>query len=175
MNISRRILRSASLILATLVGSASALAAQGVTTGAVTGTVRDAAGAPVEGAQIQVINRATGFRAGGVTRSNGLYYVQGLEVGGPYTVRARRIGFEPVEKNDVIVSLSQATRVDLSLNAAATQLQGVQITASAATTEISPTKQGPSTQISDTVLQAIPNLSRNITDLLKLTPQVSRS
>jgi len=175
MNISRRILRGASLIVATLVGSAPALAAQGVTTGAVTGTVRDAQGAPVEGAQIQVINRATGFRAGGVTRSNGLYYVQGLEVGGPYTVRARRIGFEPVERNDVIVTLSQATRVDLSLTAAATQLQGVQIVASAATTEISPTKQGPSTQISDTILQAIPNLSRNVTDLLKLTPQVSRS
>jgi hypothetical protein len=175
MNISRRILRSASLIVATLVGSASALAAQGVTTGAVTGTVRDAQGAPVEGAQIQVINRATGFRAGGVTRSNGLYYVQGLEVGGPYTVRARRIGFEPVEKNDIIVTLSQATRVDLTLNAAATQLQGVQVIASAATTEISPTKQGPSTQVSDTVIQAIPNLARNVTDLVKLTPQVSRS
>ena len=98
------------MIVAALIGSAPALVAQGVTTGAVTGTVRDAAGAPVEGAQIQVINRATGFRSGGVTRSNGLYYVQGLEVGGPYTVRARRIGFEPVERTDVIVSLSQATR-----------------------------------------------------------------
>ena len=175
MNISRRILRGASLIVATLVGSASALTAQGVTTGAVSGTVRDAQGNPVEGAQIQVINRATGYRAGGITRANGLYYVQGLEVGGPYTVRARRIGFEPVEKTDIIVTLSQATRVDLSLNAAATQLQGVQITASAATTEISPTKQGPSTQISDTIIQAIPNLARNVSDLVKLTPQVSRS
>ena len=64
----------------------SRLAAQGVTTGAISGTVTDAAGKPVENAQVQITNRNTGFRSGALSRANGYYYVQGLEVGGPYTV-----------------------------------------------------------------------------------------
>src|SRR5438270_790419 len=47
------------------------LLAQGVTTGAVSGTVTDAAGKPVESAQVQVVNRSTGFRSGSSTRANG--------------------------------------------------------------------------------------------------------
>ena len=70
---------------------------------------------PVEGAQVQIINRSTGYSSAATTRSNGLYLVAGLEVGGPYTVRVRRLGFQPVERNDIAVSLSQTTRVDIQL------------------------------------------------------------
>jgi hypothetical protein len=174
MNIPRWTRRVAVAVAAVAVG-ALRLAAQGVTTGAITGTVTDAQGAPVEGAQVQVQNRSTGYRSSTMTRSTGLYYVQGLEVGGPYTVTVRRIGFEPVTRNDIVVTLSQATRVDIQMAAAAAQLSAVQVTAGATTAEISPTKQGPSTQVSDTLITRIPNLSRNFTDLVKLTPQVSRS
>ena len=54
--------------------------AQGVTTGAIAGTVSDAAGRPVENAQVQITNRSTGYRSGSLSRANGYYYVQGLEV-----------------------------------------------------------------------------------------------
>src|SRR4030081_911350 len=101
--------------------------AQGVTTGAVSGTVSNDQGQPVESAQIEVLNRATGSRTGGTTRSDGRYYIQGLEVGGPYTVTARRIGFTPRDSNNVYVPLGQNARVDLSMNTQATQLAGVQI------------------------------------------------
>jgi hypothetical protein len=95
------------------------LAAQGVTTGAIGGTVTDAQGQPVEGAQVQVVNRSTGFSSGSLTRANGSYLVQGLETGSAYTVRVRRIGFEPMERTDVRVSLSQTTRIDFQLSAQA--------------------------------------------------------
>src|SRR5919202_1650360 len=68
--------------------------AQGVTTGAIAGTVTDEAGRPIGGVQIRVQNKATGFTAGALTREDGRYRVQNLEVGGPYSVTARRRGVQ---------------------------------------------------------------------------------
>jgi outer membrane receptor for ferrienterochelin and colicin len=151
----------------------SRLVAQGVTTGAIAGTVTDAQGQPVEGAQVQIINRSTGFTAGSNSRATGYYLVQGLETGGPYTVRVRRIGFQPVDRNDIRVNLSQTTRVDIQLTPQATQLAGVTINAAPA--EISATNQGTKTTISDSVIQRLPTTTRNLTDFIRLTPQVSAS
>src|SRR5689334_10397750 len=128
---------AAALTLALTLSLPTQLAAQGVTTGAIAGTVTDAQGQPVEGAQVQIINRSTGFTAGSTTRATGYYLVQGLETGGPYTVRVRRIGFQPVDRNDIRVNLSQTTRVDIQLTPQATQLAGVTINAAPA--EISAT------------------------------------
>jgi hypothetical protein len=159
-----------------LAGSAAHLLAQGTTTGAVTGTITDPQGQPIVGAQVQIINRQTGYSSAATTRAGGLYFVQGLEVGGPYTVRVRRIGFEPAERHDVVVALSQTTRIDMQLSAAAQRLSGVEIRASGlAAQDISPTKQGVSTQVSDTLIARIPLLNRSFTDLAKLAPQVTRS
>src|SRR5947208_11312696 len=102
---SPRWMLSAATMLSLVLLIPATLAAQGVTTGAISGTVSDAVGKPVESAQVQVVNRSTGFRSGSATRANGYYYVQGLEVGGPYTVTVRRIGYQQAERNGVTVSL----------------------------------------------------------------------
>ncbi|HYD52736.1 MAG TPA: TonB-dependent receptor [Gemmatimonadaceae bacterium] len=172
MRIPRWMLR-ASVVFGLAAGLPAVLAAQGVTTGAIGGTVTDPQGQPVEGAQVQVINRSTGFSSGSLTRSNGSYLVQGLEVGSAYTVRIRRIGFEPVERTDVRVSLSQTTRVDVQLSQQAVQLGAVQVTAGPA--ELSATNQGTKTTVSDTAIQRLPSLNRNLTEFIRLTPQVSSS
>src|SRR5206468_4409473 len=65
--------------LALVTGASARLLAQGVTTGAVSGTVTDPSGGPIEGAQVQLRNSKTGFSAGGITRSNGQYNIQGVE------------------------------------------------------------------------------------------------
>ena len=172
MRISRRTLAALALVGLAVIPAAR-LAAQGVTTGAIGGTVTDPAGKIVEAVQIQVVNTQTGFTTGTITRANGTYLVQNLEVGGPYTVRARRIGFEPAERTGVFVGLSQTFKVDLQLQAATVQLNTVVVQASPF--EMSPTNQGTKTTISDTVIQRLPTLSRNLTDFIRLTPQVSAS
>src|SRR2546430_17417660 len=65
--------------MALVTGASARLLAQGVTTGAVSGTVTDQSGAPIEGAQVQLRNAKTGFRAGGITRSTCQYRMQGAE------------------------------------------------------------------------------------------------
>ena len=67
-------------VSALLFSSAGSLSAQGVTTGAVSGTITNNQGQPIESAQIEVVNRATGSRSGTISRSDGRFYIQGLEV-----------------------------------------------------------------------------------------------
>ncbi|MDP3971643.1 MAG: TonB-dependent receptor, partial [Candidatus Nanopelagicales bacterium] len=145
--------------------------AQGVTTGAITGTVTDPQGQPVPLADVRVVNRSTGFSTGTRTRPNGLYLVQGLEVGGPYTVTIRAIGFQPFTRDGVDVRLSEATRVDARLAAQAVELAAVTI-AGERTADFSPTRQGVGVQISDTLVNRVPTFSRDFVDQLKLAPQV---
>ena len=115
------------LVIAVLAGRATSLSAQGITTGAIAGTVTNEQGAPLEGIQIQVIQNNTGYKTTGVTRANGSYRIQGLEIGGPYSVSARRIGMAPQTKNAIVVNLGQTARVDFTMTAQATQLEAIQI------------------------------------------------
>ncbi|HEX6250700.1 MAG TPA: carboxypeptidase regulatory-like domain-containing protein [Gemmatimonadaceae bacterium] len=150
--------------------AASTVGAQGVTTGAIGGVVIDSAGIPVAAAQVQITNRATGFTQTATTRETGRYLVPSLEVGGPYTVTARRIGYQPNTRDNVFVSLSQTTPVDFRLAVQATQLDVVQVVSTA---EFSSSRTGVETRVSDSTIQRIPSLNRNLVDLVRLSPHVA--
>jgi hypothetical protein len=166
-------MRRAVAVIAALVSSATALAAQGATTGAVTGKVLTQEGQGLEGAQVGVINRATGARSGTTTRADGIFFVQGLDVGGPYTISIRRIGYAARDTNMLYVSLGQTLRVDIKMTTAAARLEGVTVTAATPGTVIAPSHKGTETTISDSTIARLPTLNRNFTDFVKLTPQVS--
>lgn len=159
--------------VALLFVTASASLAQ-VTTGSVAGRVTDAAGAPVEGAQVQVRSNSTGASRGAMTNADGRYRVPGLEVGSGYSVTVRRIGYTPVTRDNVNISLGQVARVDLAISQAATTLAAVTVS-----TEIDPviasSKTGTSSTVSDSALIRLPSLGRNFTDFVSLTPQVSNT
>jgi outer membrane receptor protein involved in Fe transport len=168
-----RLLLTAALAAAFSLVSASGLSAQGVTTGAISGIITSSEGLTgVEGAQVQVTNTATGYTTGSLSRANGLYMVQGLEVGGPYIVRVRLIGFEPAERGGITVTLGRATRVDITLTPQAVTLGQVVTTADANAAEFSPSRQGVGTAVGDTIIRRLPTLQRDFLDLVKLTPQV---
>jgi outer membrane receptor protein involved in Fe transport len=169
MRISRWLLAMASILS---VVAASGLSAQGVTTGAIAGVVTDSAGNPLEAVQIQVVNQATGYSSGGASRPDGRYFVSGLEVGGNYTVTARRVGYRPESKTGLRVALSQTLSVNFQLALQATQLEAVQIAADEDAV-FSPTRTGVGTVISDSALRRLPTLNRNFTDFVRTTPQVS--
>ena len=141
------------------------------TTGSISGIVTGEQSQPVDHAQIQVINPATGFTRGVVTRADGHYLVSGLEVGS-YTVTARRIGFTP-QTRPATVTLGQTTRLDFGLATEAARLANVTVEASAAADVISPSHTGVMTSVSDSALRRLPSLNRNFTDFVALTPQVS--
>ncbi|MEW5917311.1 MAG: TonB-dependent receptor, partial [Gemmatimonadota bacterium] len=103
---------------------------------------------------------------------NGRYLIPALEAGGPYSVTVRRIGFQPQTRDNVIVSLSQTTQVDFRLGQQVAQLSGVTVVAT--TSDFSSSRQGVETSLTDSMLQRIPTLSRDIVDFVKISPQVVR-
>ena len=159
-------------VFVALIVPAAHLRAQAVTTGAVTGTVTDSAGNPLDAAQIQVRNTLTGYNVGTTTRASGVYLVQGLEPNSNYEITVRLIGFGPSTRRGVVINLGQTRREDFRLARQAAQLAEVTITA---TTDpvINASKTGTSTTISDSALSRLPTLNRNFADFVQLVPQVS--
>ncbi len=164
----KRTLAAIGLALAAVV--ATDARAQGITTGAISGVVTDSEGRPLEGVQVAITNSATGFTSRTVSREGGRYFVQGLEVGGPYNVLARRIGFAPQDRGNIQVGLSQNQRLDFRLEAQATTLTSIEVVG---TPDVSASNSGTKTFVSDSALQRLPTLNRNLTDFIRLAPQVS--
>ncbi len=169
-----RLLLTAALVTACSFVAGSPVHAQAVTTGSVSGVVTTESGEAISNVQVQVINRSTGFTAGVTTGASGRYTIAGLEVGGSYALTARRIGFEPQTRENVPVSLGQASRLDFVLSAQTVVLAGVTVTGERSAI-ITPTRTGSVTAITDTALRRLPTLNRNFTDFVALTPQVSTS
>src|SRR5689334_17391296 len=168
----RWVLGAATMLSLALLSVPFQVHAQGVTTGAISGTVISGS-APVEGARIEVRNVSSGARTAAVTRADGRYYVQALEVGGPYTVSVRRIGFAPQDQANLRVGLNQNVVVDFNLTQQATQLSGVTVTSTRENAILSPSHKGVSTLITDSSITRLPTLNRNFTDFVALTPQIS--
>src|SRR3954463_9786587 len=169
-----RLFLTVAIALALVTGASARLHGQGITTGAVSGTVTDPSGAPVEGAQVQLKNARTGANAGAVTRSNGQFSISGVEPDLGYTLTVRRIGFEPITRDNLIVSLGQTTRSDFQLKQQSTVLETVTVSAEA-NPVINPSKTGAGTTVGDSLLRRLPTLNRNFSDFVQLVPQVSTS
>jgi outer membrane receptor protein involved in Fe transport len=153
--------------------AAGRVEAQGVTTGAVSGYVQDSAGAPLANAQVVITYLPTGFRTAVTTNANGLYLAQGLEPGGPYEVVARAIGYRPERASGLRTSIGQTTRQNFVLAASTVQLEDIVVTSEADADIFSPSHQGTSLTIDESVLRRLPTLNRDFTDFVKLSPQVN--
>src|SRR5438270_11748608 len=98
--------------------SARPLAAQGVTTAAVTGIVRDASGGVIPGATVSAVHQPSGTSYEAVTQGDGRFTIPGMRVGGPYTVTAQLSGFTTEAKNGITLTLGVAQDVEFSLKVA---------------------------------------------------------
>lgn len=146
--------------------------AQGPTTGAISGIVTDSSGNGLEGATITAVNQATGFRQSTQSRRGGAYTLQALETG-TYNVSARLIGYRPESRNDLVVRVTQNVRANFQLSRQAVQLNELVTTASRSASDFNPSRQGAQSRVSDSLVRRLPNLTRNITDLIQTSPYVA--
>ncbi len=151
--------------------SVSQLAAQGITTAAVRGVVADDAGQPVEAATVTLTNTSTGQRFIGRSRSGGAYSLENVAVGGPYTLEVRAIGFSPLSRDGIRLSLGQALTIDLTVSRAVA-LAAIQVTAEEQSVLTAPSRTGSSALVSETSIRRLPSLNRNFTDFIRTAPQV---
>ena len=93
----------------------------------VVGTVTDAAGAVLAGAQVTAVNRDTKVAYPGKTNGSGFFSIP-FVIPGTYDVTAELPGFRTVTSTGVVVTLNLAVRADLSLPVGATT-EAVTVTA----------------------------------------------
>src|SRR4029453_6290333 len=81
------------------------VAGQGVTTASIAGVVKDSQGAVTPGATIGAGHQPAGPTYEAVSQADGRFLIQGLRVGGPYTVTASLSSFSPDVRSDITLSL----------------------------------------------------------------------
>ncbi len=148
-----------------------AVSAQGVTTSGISGVVADPQNLPVPGATVQAVHQPSGTTYETVTQGDGHYAIQGMRVGGPYTVTASLPGFQSQSQSDLNLSLGVVANINLKLGTA-TVAETVNVVAQSSAV-FSPARTGAATSISRDELAELPTISGRMNDLARLSPQYS--
>src|SRR5258708_12359040 len=94
------------LVIAVVSVMQTAAWAQGETTSAIVGQVRDTTNAVVPGASVTIANPETGLKRSAKTDDAGRFNFQQLKPG-TYSVKAKAQGFEPLQNDNAVSCLSQ--------------------------------------------------------------------
>lgn len=138
------------------------------TSATLTGTVRDASGGVVQGAEITVSQTATGLARKAVTNRAGVYAVPALPSGG-VEVRAKAAGFRTLVRKGVTLTVHETLTLDLRMEVGAVD-QEVTVTDSAAGVNTATAELGY--LVSEKAMRELPLNGRNYTDLALLQPGV---
>src|ERR1051326_4143718 len=136
------------------------------TTSTISGVVKDASGAVIPAARVQVINEESGVAVPAISNEAGLYHVIGLSPAS-YRIEVEARGFQKLVHPGVVVQISQAVQVDLAL-----QLGNVQeVVNVAATTPALQTQTDSIDQLVEReMINGMPMPNRTSTALLALIP-----
>ena len=131
-----------------------------------TGRVADASGAVVPGAQVDVLNQATGVDKKTVTTAQGAYAVPYL-LPGTYTITVTMAGFKTEKQTDITLNVDQTSTIDFHL-AIGTPTETVTVTADASQIELSKADRGEI--IDGQRVSEMPLDGRNPLNLFNLSP-----
>jgi len=140
-----------------------------VTTSSLTGTISDENGDPMAGATIVATHVPSGTVYGAIANSVGLYSIQGMRPGGPYTVNVTFIGYKTQSYTEITLLLGENTIMNSTMVPTTTEMTEITVVGYA-TSKFSTTKTGAVTNISNTQIANLPTVSRSIMDVTRLSP-----
>jgi len=139
-----------------------------ILTGTIQGTVQDANGAVVPGANVVIKNTETNSSRTVVTDEQGFFTAPQLQPGN-YSVTVSKQGFATTEDPKVPLTVGQVLGLSFSLKISSVA-ETVTVTA---TQTVDVAKTEVSTTLNETAVSTTPILGRKFEDLLTLTPGVS--
>src|SRR5713226_1513841 len=139
-----------------------------ITTGTIQGTVTDANGAIVPGANVEIKNLDTNFSKTLTTDDGGRFVSLALPPGN-YSVTISKQGFATTVVEKVELTVGQALNLPLSMKVSGVE-ERVTVTV---TPTVDTVKTEASTTLNETTVSTTPILGRKFEDLLTLTPGVS--
>ncbi len=140
--------------------------AQGETTSAIVGQVRDATNAVVAGATVTITDSEIGLKRSAKTDEAGRFNFPQLKPGS-YSVRAEAQGFEPRQNDNVIAGLGQKQTVDFMLKVARSN-EALEVSSEAPL--INPESANTSTTLNAPALENLPNPGGDLTYPLQFAP-----
>ena len=138
------------------------VSAQG--TAQIHGTIRDASGAAVPGAEVKVTQTDTGVSRSVASGSDGSFVVTNLATG-PYQIEASKEGFSKVVQTGIVLQVNSDPLVEIALKVGTVNEQ-VSVEANASQVETRNSAVG--TVIDNQRILELPLNGRNVTDLISL-------
>src|SRR5437016_1089761 len=158
-----RLLICRTILITAFLGSSSCLWAQSATTGALRGTVVDAAGAVVPGVIVTLVNPTTGQTQTTMSDAKGLYGFSLLSPG-TYDVQFSATGFKTSRAMSVVVNVSEAPDLDAQLEEGASEEK---VPCQCQLSETGTSASG--TLVDGKTLTAVPLTARNLTQVLSMS------
>lgn len=155
------------LLVSALMFGVSAFAQ--VTTSGLNGRVSDESGAPVVGAAVVATHTESGTKYAAVSNEQGRFVINGMRAGGPYSVEVSCLGFQTVTYTDIKLQLAESFSLNASLKEDKLML-GEAIVIATPASKFSSEKTGAATNISRSEINALPTVSRSISDVTRLSP-----
>lgn len=140
--------------------------AQGGATGAILGTVQDPSGAFVANAEVRVTNQDTNVVERSVTTGPDGTFTAALLPVGTYVVSIHSEGFADAKISDVVVRVTETTRMSAKLNTKSVQ-QKIEVQAEVQMVDTSDATTGQA--IEATTIRALPLATQNFQQLLTLS------
>jgi len=157
------------LLLWLLVPASTLLAQPAITSATISGTIRDAGGAPIPGAKVTAINVDRNQKQQSVTDAAGRFRFPVLTVGA-YELTAARDGFAPWHR---ALRLAVGTSLDIPITLSMTQSESIDVIGTLPTVDTGRTEIAAN--ITPEEVRDLPLNGRNYLDLALLAPGVSRT
>jgi len=144
-----------------------AMYGQGSTSARITGSVFDTDD-PLIGATILAVHNPTGFSYGTATNEAGLFTLNNVNVGGPYTITISYTGYQTQTLEGINLGLGQTESFNIALAEGSVSLDEVIVTAGGL---FDGNRTGSETKVSEEAIATLPTADRGLNDYLRLTPQ----
>ena len=140
-----------------------------VTTSTLSGKITETDGQPMPGATIVATHMPSGTVYGAAANNQGIYSIQGMRPGGPYTVNVTFVGYQTQSYTEITLSLGENTTLNSSMVPTTTEMTEV-IVIGYGTSKFNTTQTGAVTNITNSQINDLPTVSRSITDVTRLSP-----
>lgn len=140
-----------------------------ITTSGMNGKVTSPDGSPLPGATVVAVHVPSGTVYGASTNAEGLFNIQGMRPGGPFTVEVSFVGYSKQTYTDVRLYLGETFVLNTALKQSSVDLGEVTVVGTKSS-QFKTTKTGASTNISNEQMMLMPTINRSISDIVRLSP-----
>ena len=144
-----------------------------ITTSAISGTEKSATDEPLTGATIVATHLPSGSKYTTVTRAGGTFNILNMRVGGPYLVEITFVGHKTEKIEDLYLQLAETTQLSPLLTKTEATLENVIVTTGRRSTILNANRTGAVTNIGRREITVLPNISRSLGDLSRISPQAN--